>query len=120
MDMVSGKYVYEDVTYNITPKTLYVFECLMEVVATKGSGNEFEVGSPYYASKLGEFVGGKIPAAILTALVKRGMLQCQGKVDGKNVYSITEEIYEYYINCYHPSKEAYKVEISNLGKRSKK
>lgn len=119
MDMVSGKYVYEDVTYNIMPKTLYVFECLLDAVAPNGSGKEFEVNSPYFAKQLSEFVGGKIPAAILTALVKRGMLQCQGKVDGKNVYSITEEIYEYYISCYRPTKEAYKAEINNLGKRSR-
>jgi hypothetical protein len=117
MNIVSGKYVYDDVICNTPEKTLYVFECLLDAVSPEGSRQEFEVNGLYYASQMGEFVGGKIPAATLTALVKRGMLNCNGKVEGKNVYTITEEIYDYYINCYKPTKEAYKREINEWRNR---
>ena len=54
--------------------------------------------------------GGTFPSASLTALVKRGLLVCDGKCEGKNVYAITQEIYDYYKNVYMPTKEKYKNE----------
>jgi hypothetical protein len=120
MDIVGSRYAYEDMDFLVPRKTLYVFECLMETVVPEGSNKEFEVNNLYYASQMGEFIGGKIPPATLTALVKRGMLNCNGKTEGKNVYSITNEIYDYYINCYRPTKEAYKRELDNLGRNKHK
>jgi hypothetical protein len=105
VNLVEKKYPYEDAICNCPEKTLYVFECLMEVA---GVENGLEIDNLYYSKNLAEAVGGTIPAATLTALVKRGMLHCDGKCEGLNVYAITQEIYDYYKGVYLPTKEAYK------------
>ena len=105
IDFVKDAYVYDDVLYNTEVKTLYCFESLMEVVNVPFG---IEVGSPYFAKQFAEMCGGTFPPTSLTALVKRGMLQCDGKCEGKNVYVITQEIYDYYKNTYMPTKEHYK------------
>ena len=105
IDFVKDAYVYDDVLYNTEAKTLYCFESLMEVVNTPFG---IEVNTPYYAKQFAEMCGGTFPPASLTALVKRGLLHCDGKCEGKNVYAITQEIYDYYKNTYMPTKEHYK------------
>lgn len=104
-NLVEKKYPYEDVICNCPEKTLYVFEWLMEVA---GVEDGLEIDYPYYSKNLSEAIGGTIPSAILTALIKRGMLHCDGQCEGRNVYAITQEIYDYYKGVYLPTKEAYK------------
>lgn len=103
INFVENNYKYVSVINNTTDKAVFVFNCLMEIVNVK---HGIEVNRPYYANTLGEMVGGTIPAPILTALVKRGLL-CSNKVGSKNAYTITTEIYEYYKNIYQPSEKAY-------------
>ena len=102
-NFVENKLCYISATNNTSNKAIFVFECLMEVIGPNG----IELDNVYYAKNLGEFIGGTIPPAILTALVNRGLLHCDGKCDGKNMYAITEEIYDYYNNIYMPSQKAY-------------
>lgn len=101
------KYLYSSLMMDLSEKSLYVFESLMEVVKPDGSGKEFEADNLYFAKQLGEFVGGTIHPSILKALVNRELLYCDGKVDGKNVYAIPSEVYEYYHNRYKPQKEEF-------------
>lgn len=115
-DFVKNMYVYEDAIFLAEKKTLYCFERLMEVVNTPFG---IEVDTPYYAKQFAEMCGGTFPPASLTALVKRGLLHCDGKCEGKNVYAITQEIYDYYKNVYMPTKERYEKELNNLGRRNK-
>lgn len=110
-DFVENMYVYDDVIYNTEKKTLYCFERLMEVVNIPFG---IEVDTLYYAKQFAEMCGGTFPPASLTALVKRGLLHCDGKCEGKNVYAITQEIYDYYKNVYMPTKERYKNELNNF------
>ena len=114
-DFVENMYVYDEVIANTEKKTLYCFECLMEVVNTPFG---IEVDMPYYAKQFAEMCGGTFPPASLTALVKRGLLHCDGKCEGKNVYAITQEIYDYYKNVYMPTKEKYKNELNNFSLRN--
>ena len=114
-DFVEDMYVYDEVIANTEKKTLYCFECLMEVVNTPFG---IEVDMPYYAKQFAEMCGGTFPPASLAALVKRGLLVCDGKCEGKNVYAITQEIYDYYKNVYMPTKEKYKNELNNFSLRN--
>lgn len=107
IDFVEAKSKYMTVEHNTPEKAHFVFEALMEVISPEDSRKEFEVNGLYYAKQLGEFIGGTIPAACLTALVKRGLLHCDGKSEGKNYYAITNEIYDYYKSVYLPTKEEY-------------
>ena len=107
-DFVKDMYVYDDVICKTEKKTLYCFECLMEVVNVPFG---IEVGSPYFAKQFAEMCGGTFPPASLTAL-------CDGKCEGKNVYAITQEIYDYYKNVYMPTKEKYKNELNNFSLRN--
>ena len=66
---------------------------LMSAVSTP---NGIEVDNIYYARDFAQMFEMNIPAPTLTALVNRGLLYCDGKMGGKNVYAITEEIYDYY------------------------
>ena len=75
-NFVEDMYVYDDVICKTEKKTLYCFECLMEVVNTPFG---IEVDRPYYAKQFAEMCGGTFPPASLTALVKRGLLHCDGK-----------------------------------------
>lgn len=103
INFVDNNVKYPAVVRNTTDKTLFVFDALMESVCVNG----IELDSLYYAKNLSEIIGGTIPNAILTALTKRGLLHCDGKCEGKNVYSITTEIYEYYVNVFQPSRDDY-------------
>ena len=67
-DFVKDMYVYDDVICKTKEKTLYCFECLMEVVNIPFG---IEVDIPYYAKQFAEMCGGTFPPASLTALVKR-------------------------------------------------
>ena len=107
-NFVEEIYVYEDTCGKITDKARYAFECLMEMVNVPYG---IEVDNLYYAKQFAEFCGGTFPPAILTALVKRGLLHCDGKCEGKNVYAITQEIYDYYKNTYMPTKERYEANV---------
>jgi hypothetical protein len=109
---VDEMYVYEETTGKITVKARYVWEELMDCVNTSLG---IELDSLYYSKNFTEMLGGTIPSSILTALVKRGLLHCDGKVDGLNAYSITTEIYDYYKNCYKPTKDAYKKRLKANG-----
>lgn len=117
-NLVAGRYTYDETVGCITEKARYVWEELMECVNTDTLG--IELDNLYFAKNLGEMIGGTIPAAILTALVKRGMLHCDGKVEGRNAYAITTEIYDYYKNVYKPTKEAYEAEINAWKTQRKK
>lgn len=106
-DFVAEKNEYKFVRCETPERTLYVFDCLLECISPEDTMKEFEVNGLYTAKKLGEFIGGSIPGATLTALVKRGLIHCDGKMNGLNYYAITDEIYDYYINTYSPGKKAY-------------
>lgn len=109
-NFVEEVYEYEDIAGKITDKARYVWEQLMECVNTGVLG--IQLDNPYYAKNLSEMMGETIPSAILTALVKRGLLHCDGKVDGLNIYAITTEIYDYYKNTYMPTKARYKDDLN--------
>lgn len=110
-NFVEEVYIYNDTVGHITDKARYAWEQLMECVDTGILG--VQLNSPYCAKNFNEMVGGVIPSAILTALVKRGLIHCDGKVDGLNVYTITTEIFDYYKNVYVPTKETYKIDVSS-------
>ena len=95
---------YRYVKGTASEKVLFVFERLMEAVEVP---HGIEVDNLYYSSNFAEMLGGTISSPILTALVNRGMLHCDGKVNGKNAYAITEEIYNYYKNTYKPGLDEY-------------
>jgi hypothetical protein len=107
-NFVEKVYIYNDTLGNITDKARYAWEQLMECVNTG-----IQLDNLYYAKNLNEMVGGVIPSAILTALVKRGLLHCDGKCEGKNVYVITTEIFDYYENVYVPTKKTYEIDVSS-------
>jgi len=98
-NFVEMNYSYSLVKEGTSEKVMFVFERLMEVVEVP---HGIEVDNLYYSTNFTEMLGGTIPAPILTALVNRGMLHCDGKVNGKNTYMITKEIYDYYKNTYKP------------------
>lgn len=99
---IDDKWNYDDTVGKISDTARYVWEELMACVDTSLG---IELDSLYYAKNFGEMIGGKIPSATLTALVNRGLLHCDGKVEGINAYAITTEIYDYYKNIYKPTKE---------------
>lgn len=109
-NFVEEVYVYEDTAGHLTDKTRYVWEQLMECVDTSVLG--IQLDNLYYAKNLSEMIGETIPASVLTALIKRGLLHCDGKVDGLNAYSITTEIFAYYKNTYMPTKARYKTDLN--------
>lgn len=99
---VDEKWTYDDTTGKITNTARYVWEELMACVNTNLG---IELDNLYYAKNFSEMIGGKIPGATLSALVKRGLIHCDGKCEGLNMYAITTEIYDYYNNIYKPTKE---------------
>ena len=96
---VEMNYSYADVKAETSANVLEVFERLMSAVSTPDG---IEVDNIYYARDFAKMFEMNIPAPIWTALVNRGLLYCDGKMGGKNVYAITEEIYDYYKNTYKP------------------
>ena len=102
---VENKSRYAQVITDLSDKAVYVFNCLLEAVKPENTVAEFVTEQQYYASKLGEYVGGTIPAATLTALANRGLLHKDREISTKKcVYAITNEIYDYYNNIYKPSE----------------
>lgn len=108
-NFVEEKYVYEEIAGNITDKARNVWEQLMKCIDEEIIGFKFD--ETYTAKTLSEIVGYTIPSSTLMALVKRGLLHCDGKVNGLNVYAITSEILEYYRGVYMPTKERYKTDL---------
>ena len=102
---------YSSVKASTSEKVMFVFERLMEVVEVP---HGIEVNNLYYSSNFAEMLGGTIPAPTLTALVNRGLLYCDGKVDGKNVYAITDEIYDYYKNTYKPGLDKHEERMNHM------
>ena len=103
-NFVSMNYSYHSVRRNTSEKVMYVFERLMEIV---DESRGIEVDNLYHSPDFTRALGFNIPAPTLTALVNRGMLYCDGKVNGRNAYAITEEIYDYYKNTYKPGLNKY-------------
>ena len=116
VDLVEKQYPYEDLICKCSDKTVYVYECIMELANVT---NGLYLDYPYYAKELSEAVGGKIAPAILTALINRGMLGWGGKCEKLNCYVITEKMYNYYKNVYIPTKTAYKKQLENFTKRTR-
>ena len=106
---------YSSVKAGTSEKVMFVFERLMEAVEVP---HGIEVNNLYYSSNFAEMLGGTIPAPTLTALVNRGMLHCDGKVDGKNVYAITDEIYDYYKNTYKPGLDKHEERMNRMANKS--
>lgn len=100
---VEAKYEYCEVKCGCNEKTLFVYETLMENVDIP---NGIDLNYSYYANNFAEIVGGYIPGAILTALVKRGLIGTDGKDQrlNKNIYYVSPEMYNYYKNVYKTSK----------------
>lgn len=109
-NFVEEKYVYEDTTGNITDKARGIWEQLMRCMDKDIIG--LKLDELYPAKTFSEIIEAPIPSATLTALVKRGLLHCDGKVNGLNVYAITSEILEYYRGVYVPTKERYKSDLN--------
>lgn len=103
---VEAKYEYCEVKRDSNEKTLFVYETLMENVDIP---NGIGLNWSYYASDFAEIIGGYIPGAILTALVKRGLIGTDGKDQrlNKNIYYVSPEMYDYYKNVYKTSKDEY-------------
>ena len=107
-NMVANKSRYAQIITDTSDKAVYVFEALLEAVQPENTVAEFVVEQDYYAKNLGEFIGGTIPAATLSALANRGLLYKDRELTTKKcVYAITAEIYEYYHNIYKPSREEF-------------
>lgn len=109
---MNGSYNY--VKSTTSEKVMFVFERLMEAVEVP---HGIEVDNLYYSANFTEMLGGTIPAPILTALVNRGMLHCDGKVNGKNAYAITEEIYDYYKNTYKPGLDKHEERMNAMANK---
>lgn len=109
---INGSYNY--VKGITSEKVMFVFERLMEIVEVP---HGIEVNNLYYSTNFAEMLGGTIPAPILTALVNRGMLHCDGKVNGKNAYAITEEIYDYYKNTYKPGLDKHEEHMNAMANK---
>lgn len=112
-NLVKNNYSYSSVKAGTSEKVMFVFERLMEGV----EGSHVEVNSLYSSYDFSEMLGGIIPAPTLTALVNRGMLHCDGKVNGKNSYAITEEIYDYYKNTYKPGLDKHEERMNSMTNR---
>jgi hypothetical protein len=113
-NFVEMNYSYGVVKAETSEKALFVFERLMEVVEVP---HGIEVDNLYYSTNFAEMLGGTVPAPILTALVNRGMLHCDGKVNGKNAYAITEEIYDYYKNTYKPGLDKHEERMNRMANK---
>lgn len=113
-NMVEMNYSYNSVKSSTSEKAMFVFERLMDAVEVP---HGIEVDNLYYASNFAEMLGGNIPAPILTGLANRGMLHCDGKVNGKNAYAITTEIYDYYKNTYKPGLDKHKERMNKMAER---
>ena len=111
---VEMNYSYNSVKAGTSEKVMFVFERLMEVVKVP---HGIEVDNLYYSTNFAEMLGGTIPAPTLTALVNRGLLYCDGKMGGKNVYAITEEIYDYYKNTYKPGLDKYEERMNRMANK---
>lgn len=103
-NMVEKNFSYERVRANSSDQVLFVFERLMESIELSQG---VKVDNVYYSYDFTPIIGDSIPAPVLVALVNRGMLACVGKINGKNAYAITNEIYNYYKNTYKPDLERY-------------
>ena len=115
-NFVEDMRTYDDVIINTSESVVKAFECVMEAVAS----NTLEQDELYTAAQMSNKASIALKSPVLTAMVARGLLHCDGKRNGKNVYAITEEIYDYYINCFKPSKEHYKNEMNAFWASRKK
>lgn len=113
-NFVEMNYSYSSVKASTSEKVMSVFERLMEAVEVP---HGIEVNSLYYSTNFTEILGSTIPAPALTALVNRGMLHCDGKVNGKNVYAITDEIYNYYKNTYKPGLDKHEERMNHMANK---
>ena len=114
VNIIKGKYVYEDVLYNATPKTIEAFECLLEHIKVEGKRWEYKVNNYYTSYSLCWHIGTTISSSVLSALVRRGMLVCGEKKEGRNTYMISDEIYDYYNKVYLPTKKKYQKEMEDF------
>lgn len=113
-NFVEMNYSYNSVKADTSEKVMFAFERLMEAVEVP---HGIKINSLYYSTNFTKILGGTIPAPTLTALVNRGMLHCDGKVDGKNVYAITEEIYDYYKNTYKPGLDKHEECMNSMANK---
>ena len=114
---VSGKFTYEEVKCYSSEKTVEAFELIMEHISPKNSDSNFKVDYSYFACEIIDFVEKTIAPSVLSALVRRGLLIIDAKIDRKNYYAITQEIYDYYVNTYIPTKKAYLDELEEFYNR---
>lgn len=106
-NMVEMNYSYSSVKAGTSEKIMSVFEELM-----LEANNRIKLDNLYTSKQLTDIIGSIIPAPTLTALVNRGMLHCDGKFNGKNVYAITAEIYNYYIGTYKLGKDKFEARLN--------
>jgi hypothetical protein len=111
---VEKNYSYTSVKADTSENVLDVFERLMNIVATSDG---IEVDNIYYARDFSKRLGMNITAPTLTALVNRGLLYCDGKMGGKNIYAITEEIYDYYKNTYKPGLDKHEERLNRMANK---
>lgn len=119
-NLVELKYTYEEISYTITKNSVEAFELLLEHVKPEDSNNDFEVNNIYNYQQLTNFVGCNISPSVLMSLVRRGLLYCDGKMNKRNYYAITDEIYDYYNNIYKPTKEKYKREMEEFFNKNRR
>ena len=105
---------YNSVKADTSEKVMFAFERLMEAVEAP---HGIEIDNLYCSTHFTEIVGSAIPAPTLIALVNRGMLHCDGKINDKNAYAITEEIYDYYKNTYKPGLDKYEERMSRMANK---
>ena len=113
-NFVEMNYSYNSVKADTSEKAMFAFERLMEAVEMP---HGIEIDNLYCSTHFTEIFGSTIPAPILTALVNRGMLHCDGKVNGKNAYAITEEIYDYYKNTYKPGLDKHEERMNRMANK---
>jgi hypothetical protein len=113
-NFVEMNYSYSSVKAGTSEKVMFVFEHLMEAVSIP---NGIEIDNLYYARDFAQMFEMNISAPILTALVNRGLLYCDGKIGGKNVYAITEEIYNYYKNTYKPGLDKHEERMNHMANK---
>ena len=113
-NMIEKNYSYEKVRAQTSNLILDVFEKLMENVEL--SDGDVKVDNLYIAQDFVAVIGQSIQAPTLQGLVNRGMLCCEGKLNGKNIYAITSDIYNYYQNTYKPGMEQYKNKLNRASK----
>lgn len=111
---VSGKFTYEEVKCCSSEKTVEAFELIMEHVSPKNSDSNFKVDYAYFACEISEFIEKTIAPSVFSALVRRGLLIIDGKIDRKYYYVITQEIYDYYVNTYISTKKEYLDELEQF------